>query len=515
MRGRRVRGPHNIIRLIRTGATLERTGAMDVVLAAFKAPKHLRLAAHLLGWPFKWLGLKGDRNLPPATRALTALGPAYIKFGQILSTRPDIVGAELSEQLKYLQDKLPPFPTSIAKAMIEAELDRPLASVFSEFSEPIAAASIAQVHRARLAETGEDVAVKVLRPGIERAFRKDIDAFYLAARVIEILAPFSRRLRPVDVITHFEGVVMDELDLRTESSSAAEFAANTAKDEGFQVPKPYWFLSGRSMMTLGWAEGIGLNDLALIDAGGHDRRVLAARVLQLFLNHALRDGFFHADMHQGNLKIASNGDIIALDFGIMGRIDEYTRRVYAEILFGFIGKNYRRVAEVHFEAGYVPPDRDIDEFARALRAVGEPILGMDASRISMARLLAYLFEVTERFGMETRTELILLQRTMVVVEGVARSLDPHINIWEVARPIVERYIRKSIGPQAVLRDLVETVRVLARFGPRLPGLVEEQLIRLRSPVSPPARTGLRIGWIWVGLLGLAAFALGLVAADLL
>ena len=321
-----MRGPHNIIRLIRTGATLERTGAMDVVLAAFKAPKHLRFAAHLLGWPFKWLGLKGDRNLPPATRALTALGPAYIKFGQILSTRPDIVGAELSEQLKYLQDKLPPFPTSIAKAMIEAELDRPLASVFSEFSEPIAAASIAQVHRARLAETGEDVAVKVLRPGIERAFRKDIDAFYLAARVIEILAPFSRRLRPVDVITHFEGVVMDELDLRTESSSAAEFAANTAKDEGFQVPKPYWFLSGRSMMTLGWAEGIGLNDLALIDAGGHDRRVLAARVLQLFLNHALRDGFFHADMHQGNLKIASNGDIIALDFGIMGRIDEYTRR---------------------------------------------------------------------------------------------------------------------------------------------------------------------------------------------
>jgi len=493
-----VKGPHNILRLIRTGATLERTGAMDVVLEAFRAPPRLRFAARMLGWPFKWLGLRGDPELPPATRALTALGPAYIKFGQVLSTRPDIVGEELALQLKYLQDKLPPFPTEIAKKMIQAELELPVSTLFSEFSEPVAAASIAQVHRARLADTGEEVAVKVLRPGIERAFRKDIDAFYLAARWIERLAPFSRRLRPVEVIKHFEGVVMGELDLRLESSSAAEFAANTEKDEGFQVPKPHWFLSGRSVMTLGWAEGIGLNDNAQIDAQGHDRAVLAARVLQLFLNHALRDGFFHADMHQGNLKVAANGDIIAYDFGIMGRIDEYTRRVYAEILMGFIRKDYRRVAEVHFEAGYVPADRDIDEFARALRAVGEPIFGMDASRISMARLLAYLFEVTERFGMETRTELILLQRTMVVVEGVARSLDPHINIWQVASPIVERYIRENIGPKAVVRDLLKTARVLARFGPKLPALVEAQLIRAGNPATvivKPRRSFAPVLWV--------------------
>ena len=493
-----MKGPHNILRLIRTGATLERTGAMDVVLEAFRAPPRLRFAARMLGWPFKWLGLRGDPELPPATRALTALGPAYIKFGQVLSTRPDIVGEELALQLKYLQDKLPPFPTEIAKKMIQAELELPVSTLFSEFSEPVAAASIAQVHRARLADTGEEVAVKVLRPGIERAFRKDIDAFYLAARWIERLAPFSRRLRPVEVIKHFEGVVMGELDLRLESSSAAEFAANTEKDEGFQVPKPHWFLSGRSVMTLGWAEGIGLNDNAQIDAQGHDRAVLAARVLQLFLNHALRDGFFHADMHQGNLKVAANGDIIAYDFGIMGRIDEYTRRVYAEILMGFIRKDYRRVAEVHFEAGYVPADRDIDEFARALRAVGEPIFGMDASRISMARLLAYLFEVTERFGMETRTELILLQRTMVVVEGVARSLDPHINIWQVASPIVERYIRENIGPKAVVRDLLKTARVLARFGPKLPALVEAQLIRAGNPATvivKPRRSFAPVLWV--------------------
>jgi ubiquinone biosynthesis protein len=489
-----MRGPHNIWRVIRTGATLERTGAMDVVLTAFRAPPRLRFAARMLGWPFRWLGLKGDPALPPATRALTALGPAYIKFGQILSTRPDIVGEQLAEQLKYLQDKLPPFPTAIAKRMIEAELEMPVDQVFSEFSEPVAAASIAQVHRARLADTGEEVAVKVLRPDIERAFRKDIDAFYLIARTIEILAPFARRLRPMDVIAHFEGVVLGELDLRLESSAAAEFAANTEKDEGIRVPKPIWFLSGRTVMTLGWAEGIGMNENAALDAAGHDRRVLGARVLQLFLNHALRDGYFHADMHQGNLKVGADGAIIVYDFGIMGRIDEYTRRVYAEILMGFIRKDYRRVAEVHFEAGYVPADRDIDEFARALRAVGEPIFGMDASRISMARLLSYLFEVTERFGMQTRTELILLQRTMVVVEGVARSLDPQVNIWQVARPVVESYIATSIGPKALLRDLAQTARVLSRFGPKLPRLVEAALIAQAEPPRPLVAPRRRSRW---------------------
>lgn len=476
-----MRGPHNIIRLVRTLATLERTGAIGVVLEALDAPPRLRAVARVLGWPFKWLGLKGDPALPPATRALTALGPAYIKFGQILSTRPDIVGADLAEQLKYLQDKLPPFPVDVAKAMIEAELALPVDQIFSEFSEPVAAASIAQVHRARLAETGADVAVKVLRPGIEKAFRKDIDAFWFAARAIETLSPASRRLRPMDVIAHFEGVVLGELDLRLESAAAAEFAANIHADAGFRVPKPVWAYSGRTVMTMDWVEGIALVDNAALDAAGHDRVALGSRVLQLFLSHALRDGFFHADMHQGNLKVGAEGEIIAYDFGIMGRLDEYTRRVYAEILFGFIRKDYRRVAEVHFEAGYVPADRDIDEFARALRVVGEPIFGMDASRISMARLLSYLFEVTERFGMQTRTELILLQRTMVVVEGVARGLDPHINIWQVAQPIVEGYIKANVGPKALLRDLIRTAQVLGRFGPKLPALVEARLVQQSEP----------------------------------
>ncbi len=341
------------------------------------------------------------------------------------------------------------------------------------------------------------MAVKVLRPGIDRAFRRDIDAFYLAASMIEMLSPASRRLRPTEVIAHFEGVVMGELDLRLEAAAASEFAANTERDVGIQVPKPVWDYSSRRVMTMSWAEGVALGDNAAIDAAGHDRDLLGERVLQLFLSHALRDGYFHADMHQGNMKVAPNGDIIAYDFGIMGRIDEYTRRVYAEILFGFIRRDYRRVAEVHFEAGYVPADREIDEFARALRVVGEPIFGMDATRISMARLLAYLFEVTERFGMETRTELILLQRTMVVVEGVARSLNPRINIWQVARPIVEGYIKQNIGPRALVRDLTRTARVLARFGPRLPRLVEEQLTRQAEPAAPLPKPHALSPLIWL------------------
>lgn len=504
-----MRGPHNILRLIRTGATLERTGAMGVVLEAFNAPASLRIAARILGWPFKWLGYKGDPGQPPATRALTALGPAYIKFGQLLSTRPDVVGDELALQLRVLQDKLPPFPTDIAKATVAKELGLPVEELFSEFSEPVAAASIAQVHKAKLLGTGEEVAVKVLRPRIERAFRRDIDAFFLAARMIETLAPSTRRLRPTEVITHFEGVVMGELDLRLETASAAEFAANTAGDEGFAVPEVKWSLSSRRVMTLAWVGGFSSGDVKAIEAAGHDTSALGERILTMFLRHALRDGYFHADMHQGNLKVAEDGTLVALDFGIMGRIDEYTRRVYAEILFGFIRKDYRRVAEVHFEAGYVPADRDVDEFARALRAVGEPIFGMDASRISMGRLLSYLFEVTERFGMETRTELILLQRTMVVVEGVSRSLSPNINIWTVSQPIVESYIAESIGPKALIRDLGRTLRVVGRFGPRLPQIVEAALIQQQA--TP--KTIKPNSWLKKGALVLAGS--GLLAVGVL
>ena len=493
---------------------MTRTGAMGVALEAMDAPWSLRVAARVVSWPFAWLGYRGDPELPPVTRALTALGPAYVKFGQVLSTRPDVVGDDLAEQLQVLQDKLPPFSTSVARTTVEHELGQPVDALFSEFSEPIAAASIAQVHRAVRRDNGDTVAVKVLRPSIERAFCRDIDAFYFVAKAVQIFSPSSRRLRPTEVIAHFEGVVLGELDLRLESASAAEFRANTENDAGFRVPAVIWPLSSRRVMTLDWEDGIAINRLNEIDAAGLDRAALGERVLELFLSHALRDGYFHADMHQGNLKVAQDGTLVALDFGIMGHIDDYTRRVYAEILYGFIKRDFRRVAEVHFEAGYVPADRDVEEFARALRAVGEPIFGMDASQISMGHLLHYLFEVTERFGMETRTELILLQRTMVVVEGVARSLDPKINIWDVAKPIVENYIRENIGPKALLRDLARTAMVLARFGPKLPELAETILVQTesRKRAAEPERWGIS-GWV-IALLLLASGVAGWLGATL-
>ena len=493
-----MRGPHNIWRLIRTGATFERSGAMAVALDAMQAPAAVRIAARVLGWPFKWLGLKGDPTQPPILRALVALGPAYIKFGQLMSTRPDVVGQALADELKVLQDKLPPFPLAEAIAEVERELDIRVAEVFSEFSEPVAAASLAQVHKAVIAETGQVVAVKVLRPGIEKAFMRDVDAFHLAARMIEIFAPFTRRLKPGSVIEHFEGIVREELDLRSEASAGDEFAANTAEDKGFSVPALIWPLSARRVMTTEWVEGIPLGDIKALLATGIDPVEFSTRIIETFLRHALRDGFFHGDMHQGNLKLTANGDLAAFDFGIMGRIDSYTRRAYAQILFGFLKRDYKRVAEVHFEAGYVPADQDVDAFAQAIRAIGEPIFGQDASQISMARLLAQLFDVTERFGMETRTELILLQRTMVVVEGVARTINPGMNMWEGSHTVVETYIRDSLGPKAMVNDLLETFRVLSRFGPLLPRLTEAALLRASAPPPPPPKPR----WLSLRSLGL-------------
>lgn len=410
-----------------------------------------------------------------------------------------MIGAELATDMRFLQDKLPPFSMEAARVAVRDALDAEADELFEAFGPPVAAASIAQVHPAIDRQTGNRVAVKILRPGIERQFRKDIAAFYMIARVMEWFAPQAKRLRPRAVVAHFEGVVTAEMDLRLEASAASEFAENVKDDPGFKVPEIIWPLCSRRVMTAGWVEGDPMGDPLILAEAGHDLVKLGERVIQIFLLQALRDGFWHADMHQGNLKVAKNGDILALDFGIMGRIDRVTRRYYAEILLGFLRKDYRRVAEVHFEAGYVPADKDVELFAQALRSIGEPIFGQDASRISMARLLAHLFEVTERFGMETQTQLILLQRSMVVVEGVARSLDPNANIWSAAGPVVEAWMKDNLGPKAVLRDTAETMRALSRIGPRLPELAE-RLVRLADQAEPePAPKNRRAKLLWAAL----------------
>ncbi len=504
-------------RLFRTGATFERTGAMREILDELGLFGTPRFVLRAMAWPFGLFGRVGDPALPPVARACQAMGPAYVKFGQILSTRPDVVGPRIVEQLRYLQDRLPPFPTEEAEAIVAADFGERAASLLPELGPPIAAASIAQVHPARWAPTGRKVAVKVLRPNVARRFRRDIGTFYFIAGVVEAVVPASVRLRPKAVVAHFESCVLTELDLRLEAASASEYRQNARADERIQVPEIVWEGTTRRVLTMEWAEGLPL-DPETLAAAGIDCREIAARVIQVFLRHALRDGFFHADMHQGNLRIRPDGTLVILDYGIMGRLDTVTRRHYAEILYGFLTRNYRRVAEVHFEAGYVPPDRDVEEFAQALRAIGEPIFGQDVSQISMARLLAYLFETTERFGMQTRVELILLQRTMVVVEGVARSLDPHSNLWEAARPVVESWIRDNMGPGQILRDVRATVEILRRLGPRLPGIAEEVVMlaeevrtrRGRPPEAPPPPPRPR----WPAVLAGAVLGAGLAALGL-
>jgi ubiquinone biosynthesis protein len=405
-------------------------------------------------------------------RALGRLGPSHVKFGQFLATRPDVVGTRLARDLERLQDRMPPFPTAEAKAIVAATLGAPVDAIFSSFSEPVAAASIAQVHKAVLKDTGETVAVKVLRPGVRRQFKRDLDAFYGGARFAEAYLPGMQRLKPTAIVEVLDRSVAMELDLRLEAAALSEMAENTKDDAGFRIPKPNWERTGHDVLTMEWIDGIPLTDHAALAATGLDLPALGQNVIQSFLRHAIRDGFFHADMHQGNLFADAEGNLVAVDFGIMGRIGDKERRFLAEILFGFITRDYRRVAEVHFEAGYVPAKHSVDDFAQAIRAIGEPIHQRRADEISMAKLLTLLFEITELFDMKTRPELVMLQKTMVVVEGVGRTLDPRLDMWKTAEPVVRGWIERHLGPIGKLQDAGEGVGNIARAAFKVPDLVQ-------------------------------------------
>jgi len=397
--------------------------------------------------------------------ALSELGPSFIKLGQVLSVRPDLVGAGIAEDLGRLRDRLPPFPWDEAKASVEAELGRPLEELFAGFEpEPVAAASVAQVHFAETAD-GVPVAVKVLRPGVEAAFARDLKLFAWLADAAERRIAGMARLRPRDVVATLNDWVNIELDLRLEAAASSELRDNFRDDPDVVVPQVDWQRTGRRVMTSARIAGIPIEDRDALVAAGIDPSAVAARVIRVFLKQALRDGYFHADMHHGNLFVAPDGRIELVDFGIMGRLDIRTRRFMAEMLGAFLTGNWRRAAEVHFEAGYVPADRDVDSFAQACRSIGEPILDRPVTEISIGRLLAQLFQITETFGMRTQPHLLLLQKTMVTVEGVARSLDPQINFWDVARPVIEDWARENMGPQARVREAAGN---LADFARRLP-----------------------------------------------
>src|SRR4051812_4011932 len=402
--------------------------------------------------------------------ALNELGPSFVKLGQMLSTRADLLGDEIAADLASLQDRLPPFPTEQARALIEAEFGRPLHSLFATFDDvPAAAASIAQVHFA-VTTDGRPVAVKVLRPGIARAFARDLELFLWLAQLTERTTPALRRLKPVEVVLTFTESMQLEMDFRFEAAAASELAENFAGDPTFRVPRVDWQRTGRTVLTTERVTGIRVDNREALIAAGHSIPDLLHNAATSFFNQVFRDGFFHADLHPGNIFVDAGGALAVVDFGIMGRLDRATRYYLADMLLGFLSGDYRRVAEVHFAAGYVPARQSVDAFTQACRSVGEPIMGRPLQDISLARLLAQLFQVTEQFEMETQPQLLLLQKTMVLAEGVGRHLDPEINIWTLARPLIEEWMRANRGPEA---RLVDALAEAGEVGQRPPRLVEK------------------------------------------
>ncbi len=424
------------------------------------------------------LGRPGQR----LAGALLALGPSFIKFGQALSTRPDLVGEEVAADLSALQDRLPPFGARAARAIVEAEFGRPLGSLFHSFDDaPVAAASIAQVHFATVAP-GEPVAVKILRPGVERAFERDLELFYWLAGMAERALPSWRRLRPVEVIATFAQSVALEMDLRFEAAAASELRRNFAGETGFLVPAVDWRRTSRRVLTLERVEGIPIDEReALIDAG-HDPHDVLGKAAGAFFRQVFHDGFFHADLHPGNLMVDARGNVVAVDFGIMGRLDGDTRRYLAEMLLGFLSGDYERVADVHFEAGYVPRRASKAAFVQALRSIGEPIFGRPLDEISIAHLLAQLFQITEAFEMETQPQLLLLQKTMLMAEGLTRRLAPDHNMWVFTQPLIERWARENLGVEARLRETASGILEAGARLPRLAARAEQALEALEEGV---------------------------------
>ena len=514
----------HIARLARAGFVFAREGVFGVVDPSLVPPPG-QLALKIA----RLIERRGAKSGPRLSRALERMGPAYLKLGQFLATRPDVVGVSMARDLEALQDRLPPFSQAEAEAVIATSLERPVAQAFVSLGPPVAAASIAQVHRGEVDDHGvrRAVAVKVLRPNVASRFRRDLADFFFVAEKAETYSAEARRLRLVEVINTMSRSVAMEMDLRLEAAALSEMAENTSGDPDFRVPTVDWDRTAHNVLTMEWIDGIALSDHARLEQAQVDLPDLGRKVIQSFLRHALRDGFFHADMHPGNLFLDDQGRLVAVDFGIMGRLGMKERRFLAEILLGFITRDYRRVAEVHFEAGYVPAHHSVENFAQAIRAIGEPIHNRTAEEISMARLLTLLLEVTGLFDMRTRPELILLQKTMVVVEGVARGFDPKLDIWKIADPVVREWIERNLGPIGRIQGAVSGAGELARLLTGLPvlagravALLEqlETMTREGVTLSPEtiaamARTeGKKNRWRTIALWIIAATFIGILIA---
>ena len=511
------RASTHVLRLLRWGRTLARHGALRGIERDPNTPPQVARLCRIAR-----IGTFQPKT-PDYSHAFQDIGPAAIKLGQTLATRPDIVGEDAADNLLLLQDSLPPVDFALIRREIEASFARPIEALFASIDPvPVGAASIAQVHKA-VTTDGRTVAVKVLRPGIREKFARDIETYEWAAAHLEALGGEAARLRPRLVIANFKRWTLRELDLRREAASASELAEMMQADEGYHVPGVDWDRTNGRVMTIDWIDGTKISETQALKDAGHDLPALARRLVLTFLHQAISGGYFHADMHQGNLFVEADGSIAAIDFGIMGRIDRRARLWLAEILYGLTTGNYRRVAEIHFEAQYVPNYHSVDEFATALRAVGEPTRGRPVSELSVGQMLDSLFAITREFDMQTQPHLLLLQKTMVMVEGLATQLDPQINMWDVASPFVRDWIRDELGPEAAIADrLRKDGETLLRL-PELIRRIEDRFpAKGGAPEAPPLpevplvwdkRAGQR-GWGGY-LLALALGGAGVWGAHLL
>jgi ubiquinone biosynthesis protein len=501
----------HILRLLQWGRTLARHGALRGIENDPNTPLQVKRLARIARF-----GTTQPR-VPDYAAAFREIGPAAIKLGQSLATRPDLVGEEAARNLLSLQDSLPPVPYAEIEAEIARSFERPVTDIFVEIDPvPVGSASIAQVHRA-VTTQGREVAIKVLRPGIRERLARDIATYEWAAAHLEALGGEAQRLRPRLTIANFKRWTNSEVDLRREAASASELAEGMGGFEGYCIPSIDWDRTNGRVMTIEWIDGIKISDVAALKAAGHDLPALARRLVLAFLTQAISAGFFHADMHQGNLFVRPDGTIVAIDFGIMGRIDRRARQWLAEILYGLTTGNYRRVAEIHFEAQYVPSYHSVEEFATALRAVGEPMRGKPVSELSVGQMLDGLFAITRDFDMQTQPHLLLLQKTMVMVEGIATQLHPEINMWDVSAPYVRSWIRDELGPEAALADRIRTdFETLLRV-PELIRRVEDRYPPRGGAPEPPPLPLIELIWErrrpgasrWAGYAG-AALAGGLL-----
>ena len=463
--------------LFKLGRKLAKSDFLNIVSKFNNPPVIIKILFHILSFSFskKTNENSGKTEGERLSKSLQSMGTTFIKLGQFLATRPDIIGDELSKQLEGLQDKLPPFSLTEAKIIIKKDLGEETFNSIIDLSEPVAAASIAQVHKAQINDNGtiKDIAIKILRPKIKKIFNEEIDALILFAFFIETFIKKTKRLKLIEVVFLLKEITNLEMDLRFEAAAANEYAENTKNDAGFRVPKIYWNFTSENVMTLDWVDGVSIRETKDLQKRNIDTKKIASDIIQHFLRHAVRDGFFHADMHQGNIFIDNNGQIVPIDFGIMGRLDKMSKRFLAEILFGFIQRDYKKVSEVHLLAGLVPKNVPVDDLAQALRSIGEPIFGQSVKDISGGKLLKQLFDVTEKFNMQTQPQLLMLQKTMVVVEGVARKLNPNTNIWDTSKPVLENWLKETKDPINILTDNLKNTSEIIKRLPEFPDVMDK------------------------------------------